>query len=219
MEAPPERRASNISFLASPKPASQETDLHTQRIQQAREIPKVLLREKLRGSHQRRLVPALHRQKHGEHRHHGLSRPHISLKEPVHPPGRRHVAVDLLQHRCLGAGELEGELLVKRADELVRPCEDYSGPLDGLLVSDLCLDELEEEELVEGQAATGALDTGKRGRSVQGREGLQEARQPQMVQLPGEEILLIVDLLQEPLQIAGEDPPEYPLGDLLARGV
>ena len=46
---------------------------------------------------------------------------------------------------------------MQRPDELVGSPEDESGLLDGFMVTDLSLDNLEEEQLVEGEAAARGL--------------------------------------------------------------
>ena len=67
----------------------------------------VLLGERLRGRHQRRLRAVLHGAQHRGERHHGLARPHLAHQQPLHRALPREVGVDLGDGALLVAGELE----------------------------------------------------------------------------------------------------------------
>jgi hypothetical protein len=183
--------------------------------QEPGEGPVMLFRQQLRGGHEGGLIPALCGQEHGEEGHNRLPRPHVPLDHPVHPPGGGHVGDDLPENPGLGPGELEGEGFVEGADELVRPPEDDPRLPDGLPVPDLGLEELEEEELVEGQAATPPLGVRQGGGTMQDRQRLLKAGESHLLPVPRREILLLLEVGELGIQILPEDLPEDPLGEFL----
>ena len=104
-------------------------------------------------------------------------------------------------------------------DELVGTLEDEPRLLGGFMVTHLSLDELEKEQLVEGEAAASSLNGTQRGWSVERRKSLTEFRQRESAPFRRGEILLPRHLCQEHVEILLEQPSQDPLRDLLARRI
>jgi len=152
----------------------------------------MLLGKKLRRRHQGRLVPPLHRQEHGEKRHDGLTRTHIPLERPIHAPGAGHVPGDLPEHPGLGLGQRKRQGLVEGLDPLVGPVEDDPGASHRLLITDLRLDQLQEEEFVERHAAATGLHTRQGGGAMEFGEGRPQIRKGEFgPRAFGEELLRV----------------------------
>ena len=210
------QRRQGVPALRRPEPPRQERDFQPQGLHEAAESPGMLLRQDLRGSHEDGLPPSLRRQEHGEEGHERLARPHVPLEHAVHPPTGGHVRGDLLQHPRLGVRECEGEGLVQGPDQLVGPGMGDPGALLGVPVPDLGLDQLEEEELVEGEALPPDLRFRQRARTVQRRQRFSQAQEPEPLPLPFRQVFLPAHQPQEIVQVLLHDPPEDPLGDVLA---
>ena len=146
-------------FVSPPPRRRPDQDLHCagQPGQELAGTPGVLFGEDLGRRHQRGLVPAFHGQQHREERHQRLPGTDIALQHAIHAVGRGHVGVDLSQHAHLRPGEGEGEALVQRPDEAVGALEDDAGAHARGAVANPCLEQLEQEEFVEGKAAPGGV--------------------------------------------------------------
>ena len=181
--------------------------------------PGVLLGEDLGRRHQRGLAPALDGQEHGEERDQGLSGADVSLEHAVHAAGGGHVGVDLAEDAGLRPGEAKGERRVERADEAVGAGVHDAGALAGGVVADARVEELQEEELVECEAAAGGLDVGQRAGAVEVAERGGELDEAERATIAGGEVLLRADLAEQPVEVEVEEAAEDPLGDVFGGGV
>ena len=116
---PSARAASTRGALAGVGPPGEQQRLDPERAEEALQAAGVLLGEQLGGRHEGGLMPALHREQHGEDGDDRLPRPDIPLKHAVHAAVRGHVRVDLSQHPGLGVGQAKPQRLVQGADEPV----------------------------------------------------------------------------------------------------
>ena len=133
----------------------------------------MLLGQDLRRRHERGLVPRLDGGEDGEGGDDGLARAHVALQEAVHRVGLGHVGADLPPHALLGGRER-----VREGAEQLPP----EGP--GRVHAEAALapfalaadgeTELEEEEVVEDEAAPGG---GPLGLALGEVAGLERARQ------------------------------------------
>ncbi len=115
----------------------------------------MLLREDLRGDHERPLVAVLDRDQQGEQRDDRLPRADVPLEQAIHGVRRPQVRADLPQHLLLRLGELEREeareLRPERVGHLVRDPA-------GLFLETVPLHrqrELEQEDLLESERSLG----------------------------------------------------------------
>ena len=150
--------------LAPLQPRRQQRHADAERLEQPAEGREMLLGENLGGRHDRRLVAGLHRRAHGERRHHGLARADVALQQPVHRVRRGHVAPDVLPHALLSRREGEGQARAQAGDQLAARAHRDSALPRRARAEDR-EPELQEQEVVEGQAAHGgrarALARGK----------------------------------------------------------
>ena len=77
----------------------------------------MLLREQLRGGHERGLAPARHRRQRGERRDHRFPGADVALQEPVHRAVPREVGPDLPRGPALCRRQLEGQRIDEPAGE------------------------------------------------------------------------------------------------------
>ncbi len=73
----------------------QQADSHPMGCQLLRQSQEVLIGQHLRGRHQRRLSPLLHRAEHAVGGHHGLARPHVAVQKAPHGHRSDQVLLDL----------------------------------------------------------------------------------------------------------------------------
>ena len=67
----------------------------------------MLVRQDLRGRHQRRIEPAFQRHQRRARRHRGFARAHVALQQSPHGMHPAHVRADLPQYFRLRAGKLK----------------------------------------------------------------------------------------------------------------
>ena len=194
----------------APDGVRQERDPDLERLQQAPQRQEVLLGQDLRRRHERGLVPRLDGGEDGEGGDDGLARAHVALEEAVHRVGLGHVGADLAPHPLLGGRER-----VREGAEQLPP----EGP--GRVHAEAALapfalaadgeTELEQEEVVEDEAAPGR---GPLGIALGEVAGLERARQ-RLEPPPGPErfgqrlVHQIGMVVHEPLDQA----PHRPLGE------
>ena len=185
VHSPGQQLASDPSPFAGRGMAGQQVDLQGSVAEQGRRIGDrhlveqtgdrgvVLLGEDLRGNHDGRLVPSLHGGQHRRHGHHGLPGADVSLEEPVHGGRPGQVGEDLAHDPVLCSSHPEsqpGTELVqeRRHPHVVRDAD------RGALQVHLALDEgqLDAQEFVEHEAATGLAHLVERPGSVDGLIGL-----------------------------------------------
>ena len=73
----------------------------------------MLLCQYFRGCHHSRLVSVLYRQVGGSGSYHGLAAAHIALDQPIHGSTPLQIGGNVRNCPALGAGEPEGEGIVK----------------------------------------------------------------------------------------------------------
>ncbi len=184
--------------LACPAPfrrwhaSRQELDPDRQLAQQAGEGPQMLLGQDLRGSHQRRLIAILHRPQHGEERDHRFSGADIPLEKAVHTPRGAHILADLTQDPLLGTREGERQRRIEGAYERLAPLEGYARRDDGVVIARAGMQELEEEELLEGKTAASGFRFCERGWPVHKLERPRQARDPDAAEKLRIEALLLL---------------------------
>ena len=123
------------------------------------ERARVLLRQNLGRSHQRRLKSVVHGKQHRHECHEGLARPHISLNEAVHGASRPHVAADFAHHPLLGFGERKGQnFFVKLGQVRAYTGKTVSGPAAPLLQALVGKKQLVEKELFKREAVAGGSE-------------------------------------------------------------
>src|SRR5262249_57918246 len=88
----------------------------------------------------------------GGRRHDRLPGPDVALEQAVHREWRRHVAPDLAPHALLGTGEAIGQRGTKPAHEIAGRIERDAARAGRTRAQDRQA-ELEEQEVVEGEAA------------------------------------------------------------------
>ena len=136
----------------------------------------VLLRERLRRRHQRSLAPSLDRPQQRVERDRRLPGADVPLEQPLHRRREGEVGVDLHDRRVLRSRERERQRAAVPGDELRRRRE-------RLCDEHLALGrappqrELQREELVEREAAAGALRLVLRARAVESHDRVRAERQ------------------------------------------
>ena len=146
--------------------AEKQLGADAQRLEQHGERGGMLLRQQLGRRHQRGLEVVLHRQQHGEERHHRLAGPHVAHQQPVHAVGRGHVGGDLAEGALLIRREGPGQRLPEPARQVALHLE---GDTDSLALGHgprPDQHQLEVEQLVERQSAASPLGLLDRGRPV-----------------------------------------------------
>ena len=138
----------------------------------------VLLGECLGGRHQRGLHAALRDAQHRVQRDHRLARADLSHQQALHRAPTREVAVDLVDRPLLTLGEFERE----RPEP---PLHEVTGRLDRLRLPHLVASaashherQLEQEQLLEGEAPAGDRDVLDRFRPVSRGQGVLPRGQP-----------------------------------------
>ena len=122
-------------------------------LQPAAQVVEVLLGQDLGGRHEGRLVAVLDRHQHGQQRHHRLAGAHVALQQPVHRARRAQVVGDLAQHAPLGAGQPEGQHALDRLALARADLEGQALAQGALARVARGQPELEQEQLLEDQAA------------------------------------------------------------------
>ena len=92
------------------EPPGEQADAHAERIEPAREVPRVLLRQQLRGRHHRGLRALLDGAQRRERRHHGFAGAHVALHQPHHRMRALEVGGDLVPDAALCRGQRERQL-------------------------------------------------------------------------------------------------------------
>src|SRR5690606_39030742 len=85
----------------------------------------------------------------------------VSLKQTVHASGGSHVGADLAQRTRLGFREPEGERSVEPGNEHVPWFENYARPSESRLAVGSSMDQLQEEQLLEGESSSAPFDVGE----------------------------------------------------------
>ena len=173
----PGRDAVADRLLLSPGlPAEKQLGADGERLEEMGQRSRVLLREQLRGCHQRGLEVVLHREQHREERDHGLAGAHVAHQEAMHPFRRRHVARDLLERALLVPGQLPGKILPQLGREVALDLEGDAEPLalgDGPRPDE---HELQIEQLVEREPPATALRLVRGRRPMHGTERVGQGR-------------------------------------------
>jgi hypothetical protein len=172
----------------------QQRHADAERLEQPAKRREVLLGENLRGRHHRRLVPRLHRRAHREGRHHGLAGADVALQQPVHRVRRGHVAADVVPHALLRRRQREGQARAQPAEQLAaRPHRHAALPRRARAENGQA--ELQEEEVVEGQAAHGLRALAFTGGEMRRAYGLgQRHEPPPHAHRIGQRLLDVVDV-------------------------
>jgi hypothetical protein len=157
---------------------------HLDPVQQGPDPRRVLLGQHLGGRHERALVPALDCGQQRPHRHHGLARAHVALQQAVHRVGCGQVGPDLGDGGLLVVGERErqpGHELVEQG-----PRGHLRDAPGGALDVALALDqgELDPQQLVQHEAASGHLLVGHGLRGVDAGDRLAPGHQVVAVEHP-----------------------------------
>jgi hypothetical protein len=82
--------------------AAEPGGLDAQRRQPLAEVPQMLFGQQLGGRHDRGLVAIADRAQRRHCGHHGLAGAHVTLQQPLHRVGLRHVLLDFTDHAGLG---------------------------------------------------------------------------------------------------------------------
>jgi hypothetical protein len=173
-----------------------------------RRVRSVLLRQDLRGRHQRRLVAVLHGAQHREERDHRLPGSHVPLEEAVHPPRSAPC-------RCRSRGGRapapvsEGERVEERAQGAALGGRRSPGRPRRCLEVGARVQELEEEELVEGEAAAPGLRLLERGGPVQHLQRTRQRRELGASQQLLRERLVLLRRAEQAVQVVGEEAPRW----------
>ena len=146
-----ERRAPGRP-LAGRQRRRQEADRDAEGLQELAEGHQVLLGQDLGRRHHRRLVPRLHGGEDGERRDDRLAGADVALEEPVHGARRGHVAADLVPHPLLRCRERIRQRGAEPADQLAPRLHRDPARARRVGAEDREA-ELEQEEVVEGEAA------------------------------------------------------------------
>ena len=131
----------------------------------------VLLGERLRGRHQRRLVSVADRLQHRVQRHHCLAAAHLAHQQPLHRRGAREILGDRLDGPALVAGQLEGKSSPQPA-----PAERLPVGEDGCAAARAACRaatqerQLRQQQLLERQAPAARLQILRQAREVHRRE-------------------------------------------------
>ncbi len=104
--------------LAGGQRAREERDAEAEAPAELFDREEVLLGERLRRCHQRRLPPGLDGPQERVQRDDGLPRADVPLEEPVHRRRAIEIAVDLVHRPLLVGRELERQRFAVRGDEL-----------------------------------------------------------------------------------------------------
>ena len=156
---------------AAPQPTGQQLHSYRKIADQGPHRIQMLLGQNLRRRHERGLIAVLHRAQHGHQRDDRLSCANVPLQQPVHPARRGHVGTDLRQDPALRLGQFERERIEERSDQRVPPFEADPAHLAALLEVRTRMQQLEIEQLVEGQAAAAHLHIAQALRAMQRAEG------------------------------------------------
>ena len=155
----------------------QQRHADAERLQQPAKRREVLLGENLRRRHHRRLVPRLHRRAYRQRGHHGLAGADVPLQQPVHRVRRGHVAADVVPHAFLRRRQREGQARAQPAEQLAaRPHGHAALPRRARAQNSQA--ELQEEEVVEGQAAHGVRALAFTGGEMRTAHGLGQRHEP-----------------------------------------
>ncbi len=128
----------------------------------------MLLREDFRRRHQRPLKSVFHREQQSCQRHRRLARPHVALQQPRHRVELLEVAEDLVDHALLRRREIEGQALAERREQ---GALDLVGEAFGQLARLAALErpgQLEQQQLLVGQARARRLQLPRRAGEVDG---------------------------------------------------
>ena len=134
----------------------------------------VLLGEHFGGRHQRPLAPRFDRGEQGGQGHDGLAAAHIPLHQPGHRLGTGQVGANLRQHPLLRPGERKGQQGQEALHQSFPPGRQGQGGSGALaeLASALGQAQLQQQELIEHQAAAARLQLLLIGRSMDSAQGL-----------------------------------------------
>ena len=200
--------------LARDRPGEQN-GLQIQRRDHLRERALVLLRQQLRGGHDRRLATRLDRLQHGERGDDGLSAAHIPLEEPVHRCGAAHVAFDVGPGAALAAREVEGESIEEGPRERGFGVEGDPLRFQPQAGAGAGVQQLEEEEFLEREPALRSRDPIDVRRAVQIAQGFGERRETEPAQPGVRDRLLIAEFGQQAGQVQSDDGAHLPVREPL----
>ena len=198
-------------------PGAEQGEAHPHAVQEALEGPHMLFGQDLGGGHEGGLGSVLDGEQHRGQGHHGLPGPHIPLEEARHGALGAHVLEYLVDDPFLGVGELEAQPLAHGGQQSPLDLVAVAlGHLAGLPVLD-GPGQLQQEQLVEGQAPAGLLELGSGAREVGGRDGLGQGEEfPLLEDLGGEGFAQAFD---PGVQGAGHGLAQETLGEALGEGV
>jgi hypothetical protein len=139
---------------------------------------RVLLGERLRRRHQRRLVARFQRPQHRVDRDHGLAGADLPHQQALHRLAGVEVGLDLVERLQLIAGRLERQRFEPAADQVAGLAE--AGRRTSRAVRPLARRQqrLVEKQLFEAEPFAGFLDFFDRLREVDGAEGIADPREP-----------------------------------------
>src|SRR5687767_1674059 len=122
----------------------------------------VLLGEKLGGGHDGRLVSILNRKESGKEADDCLAAADVALQQPMHLPVAAHVGKDLADCPVLSRGETIGKILLETARQLAPIPKRDTAPLcagEGIAAT---MEDVDKQELLEGQPRAAAHCFGNR---------------------------------------------------------
>src|SRR5438874_7117236 len=137
-----------------------------ERLEKLRNRPVMLLREKLGGRHERRLISILHREQRGEHSDNRLSTSDVALKQAMHFSRTAHVGENFPQRGVLRARELVRQTRLERARELALVLKSDSFSLLSRERVRSSMQQMNEQQFLECQPRPAFDRFGNRRRSV-----------------------------------------------------
>ncbi len=177
----------------------------------------VLLRQQLRGRHERRLIAVFDREQHAEEGHDRLPGPHVPHEQPVHADRGRHVGRDLPHGAALGGGEGKGELRLESGRQVLFQLEADSRAGTFRQGARARLHELLIEEFVEREPPASFFRRGDARRPVDGRE---RSAQPDEAQPAGKPAGMRVHHdVEKDLKVLGHESPELAVREALGRRI
>ncbi len=99
--------------LGSGSGAGEQHAGNAQRRENVREVLIVLVRQKLCGGHEHRLIAIFHCLKHSAQGHHGFAGANVTLHQPVHGAAGEQIIGNLLEAAALGVGQVKREAVIK----------------------------------------------------------------------------------------------------------
>src|SRR4051812_48348599 len=163
----------------------------------------MLLREELRRDHDRSLVAIFDRNQRCKERDDRLPAANVSLQQPVHSPIARHVADDLANDLHLRAGQLERQRFSKFCRESPPILESDTAPSLSSEPLRALMQQMDEEQLLEGEPGSTPLRFGNRLRPMHETQRLADGRHTDFGEQRRREVLL--DERKQRIEIGIED--------------